>query len=208
MRKCIFLLSIAFLLCGCSKSIEEKAKDLVTDNLSESVTNKKSLQIISISVDSCFYDIMAVDKLLKEYHESNFEWDRLKSNADFARERLDVAKENPKTLFDVIRLQRRYDEYNKELKALFAYEDQVIFPKKNEILTHLRPEGTKEFKCYKVSVKYKAEASKGNLKEHTVTYYVKADITGIIKALDLENDTCRHYKQKLRFEEDSIPKML
>lgn len=102
-------------------------------------------------------------------------------------------------MFDVIRLQRRYDEYDNELRALFAYEDQVIHPKKDEILTHLRPEGTKEFKCYKVSVKYKAEASKGNLKEHTVTYYVKADITGIIKAIDLENDTCRHYKQILRF---------
>ena len=101
MRKYLFLLSIAFLFCGCSKSIEEKAKDLVTDNLSESVTNKESLQIISISVDSCFYDIMAVDKLLKEYHESNFEWDRLISNVKFAREQLDVAKENPK------RIQRR-----------------------------------------------------------------------------------------------------
>lgn len=212
MRKCIFLLSIAFLLCGCSKSIEEKAKDLVTDNLSESVTNKESLQIISISVDSCFYDIMAVDKLLKEYHESHVEWDRLIANAEFARERFETAKEtvnkNPKSLFDAIMLHRRHDEYNKEYGASLAYADHVMLPIEGAILTHLRPEGTKEFKCYKVSVKYKAEASKGNLKEHTVTYYVKADITGIIKAIDLENDTCRHYKHKLRLDEDSIPKML
>ena len=28
------------------------------------------------------------------------------------------------------------------------------------------------------------------------------------KTIDLENDTCRHYKHKLRLDEDSIPKML
>lgn len=77
MRKYLFLLSIAFLFCGCSKSIEEKAKDLVTDNLSESVTNKESLQIISISVDSCFYDIVVVDKTLQEYQKLQNEYDDL-----------------------------------------------------------------------------------------------------------------------------------
>ena len=170
MRKYLFLLSIAFLFCGCSKSIEEKAKDLVTDNLSESVTNKESLQIISISVDSCFYDIVVVDKTLQEYQK----------------------------------LQNEYEAR----AAKYEYMVGVVQPKEQEILALLRPKDQKEFKCYKVSVKYKSESSKSKLKEHTASYYVKPDVTGIIKAIDLENDTCRHYKQSFVIENGNIQEML
>lgn len=208
MRKYLILLSITSMFCNCSKSIEEKAKDLVTDNLRESVTNKKSLQVISISVDSCFYDIVAVDKVLQEYLQVQMEYDALCSKEDFAKERVEVARETAKNVFGIALLQNLANQQANAHAARTDYLVSVLQPKESEILSILRPEGTKEFQCYKVSVKYKTEASKGNLKEHTATYYVKADITGIIKAIDLENDTCRHYKQKLRFEEYSIPKML
>lgn len=208
MRKCLYILSTAILLCGCSKSIEEKAKDIVIDNVRGRVTNKESLQVISISVDSCYYDIMSVDKLLMEYQEFLNEYEYLCSKSTFAWERYESAKVNAKSLFDAIMMQKRFDEYLESFRTCSDYKIRKIYEQEKEIQSLLRPEGTKEFKCYKVNVKYKAEAAKGIFKEHAATYYVKPDITGILKALDLENDTCRHYKQKFNIEEDSLPKML
>ena len=92
--------------------------------------------------------------------------------------------------------------------AKYEYMVGVVQPKEQEILALLRPKDQKEFKCYKVSVKYKSESSKSKLKEHTASYYVKPDVTGIIKAIDLENDTCRHYKQSCVIENGNIQEML
>lgn len=208
MRKCIFLLSIAFLLCGCSKSIDEKAKDLVTDNLTESVTNKESLQIISISVDSCFYDIVAVDKALQEYQKIQNEYDDLDFKDQLAQGKANSARENAKNMFGLVMYQNAANQLFEARAAKNEYMVSVVQPKEQEVLALLRPKDQKEFKCYKVSVKYKSEATKGKLKEHTNTYYVKADATEVIKILDLEDVSSKHYKTNLIVESGNIPEML
>lgn len=208
MRKYIFLLSIAFIFSSCSKSIEEKAKDLVTDNLRESITNKKSLQVISISVDSCFYDIVAVDKILQEYQKIQNEYDDLVFKEQLAQSRANRARDNAKNMFGLVMYQNASNQQVEACAARCRFMVNVVQPKEQEILALLRPKEQKEFKCYKVSVKYKVEATKGKLKEHANTYYVKADAAEVLKVLDLEDVSCKHYKKNFIIENGNIPEML
>lgn len=208
MRKYIFLLSIAFIFCSCSKSTEEKAKDLVTDNIRESITNKKSLQVISISVDSCFYDIVAVDKILQEYQKIQNEYDDLVFKEQLAQGKANSARDNAKNIFALVMYQNAADQQIEACAARCRFMVNVLQPKEQEILALLRPKKQKEFKCYKVCVKYKVEATKGKLKEHANTYYVKTDATEILRVLDLDDVSCKHYKNKFIIENGNIPEML
>ena len=118
------------------------------------------------------------------------------------------ASENAQNMFGLVMYQNAANQLIEARAAKYEYMVGVVQPKEQEILALLRPKDQKEFKCYKVSVKYKSESSKSKLKEHTASYYVKPDVTGIIKAIDLENDTCRHYKQSFVIENGNIQEML
>lgn len=181
----LFITFLAFVLSSCTKSTEEKAKELSEAKIKESLIIPDSYDLASIEVDSAFtpYDDPQFYELTIELAKDGTAIEQAKRDMDDAQSSIALWASPYQTSYGLNEQNQAKAKYRQAKKAESdATEHAKSIAEKMRVMFSKDP----EFIGMKAKVSYRAKSNNGNVQIGTAKVLFDKDMTKVINIYDMD----------------------